>query len=104
MDPIDHNYQDVSGQGMASKFIRARLSPELLLETNGIKPISVPKLLRKMRSYWNNGSTHDIDTLRTEFEEIPRYEGLSDRLPHQSEWMDTTLRVMSVQQTTIQEV
>ena len=48
----------------------ARLSPELLLETNGIKPISVPKLLRKIRSYWNDGSTHDLDTLRTEFEEL----------------------------------
>ena len=82
VDPIDYDYQDVSGQGAASKkklrhqhniawkFIRARLSPELLLETNGIKPISVPKLLRTLRSHWNDGSTHDIDTLRTEFEEM----------------------------------
>ena len=77
VDPIVHNYQDVSGQGAASKkklryqhniawkFIRARLSNELLLETNGIKPISVPKLLRMIRSYWNDGSTHDNDSLRS---------------------------------------
>ena len=89
VDPIDHDYQDVTGRDAASKkklrhqhnkawkFIRARLSPELLLETNGIKPISVPKLLRKIRSYWNDGSTHDLDTLRTEFEEL-RLEQFSD--------------------------
>ena len=53
VDPIHHNYQDVSGAGSVSKkklrhqhniawkFIRARLSPDLLLETNGIKPILV---------------------------------------------------------------
>ena len=95
VDPIDHDYQDVTGRDGASKkklrhqhnkawkFIRALLSPELLLETNDIKPISVPKLLRKIRSYWNDGSTHDLDTLRTEFEEL-RLEQYSDMRAYQT--------------------
>jgi len=95
VDPIDHDYQDVTGRDGASKkklrhqhnkvwkFIRALLSPELLLETNDIKPISVPKLLRKIRSYWNDGSTHDLDTLRTEFEDM-RLEHYSDMRAYQT--------------------
>ena len=80
-DPADHNYQDVSGRNSgpakklrvqhnkAFKFIRQRLSEEFFEETQGM-PTHVPKLLRKLRSYWNDGSTHDVNAIRKEFESL----------------------------------
>jgi hypothetical protein len=51
----------------AFKYIRSCLSPAVFDTTLGL-PHSVPKLLRHLRQYWNDGSVCDRDKLRTEYQ------------------------------------
>ena len=75
-DPADHDYQAVGNSASAKKlrvqhnkayqFIRNALSSEVFDTTVGM-PHSVPKLLRHLRSYWNDGSVTDRNALREEY-------------------------------------
>ena len=77
-DPADHDYQSATTaperklriqHNKAFRFIRNSLSPEVFDTTMGL-PCSVPKLLRHLRNYWNDGSVIDRDSLRMEYLEM----------------------------------
>ena len=74
-DPAEHDYLTAANgpakklrvqHNKAFKFIRNSLSSEVFDTTIG-QPHSVPKLLRHLRNYWNDGSVMDRDSLRMEF-------------------------------------
>ena len=75
-DPADRNYLVANNladrklriqHNKAFKYIRSCLSPAVFDTTLGL-PHSVPKLLRHLRQYWNDGSVCDRDKLRTEYQ------------------------------------
>ena len=81
-DPADHDYQlstvnNPNGSlkklrvqhNKAFRFIRNSLSEELFNTTLHL-PTSVPKLLRHLRSKWNDGTVSDRDKLRVEYTEL----------------------------------
>ena len=77
-DPAERDYQLAvtasdrklrTKHNMAFKYIRAHLSPAVF-DTTMHLPTSVPKLLRHLRSYWNDGSVCDRDKLRTEYQDM----------------------------------
>ena len=74
-DPADKDYQDATNapakklrvqHNKAFKFIRSSLSRPVFDTTVGVET-SVPKLLRHLRAYWNDGTVTDRDSLRMDY-------------------------------------
>ena len=76
VDPADHDYQAATDadtrklrtqHNKAFKFIRKYLSADIFETTIGL-PVSVPKLLRHLRNYWNDDSVANKVRIRQEFQ------------------------------------